>query len=95
MHGCEDMTGGKIVVLGRTGENFASGMSGGMSFILDEDGGWPENCNTQIEGTEEEKGFRDLIAEDAEATRSKIAARVLQDWAGIKAKFWAIVPKKT
>jgi glutamate synthase (NADPH/NADH) large chain/glutamate synthase (ferredoxin) len=100
MHGCEYMTGGKIVVLGRTGENFASGMSGGIAFVLDEDGGWPENCNTQmvdlrsLEGPEEEKSLRDIIAEYSEATGSKTAARLLQDWASVKSKFWVIVPKK-
>jgi glutamate synthase (NADPH/NADH) large chain/glutamate synthase (ferredoxin) len=101
MHGCEYMTGGKVVVLGRTAENFASGMSGGICFVLDEDGGWPENCNTQmveirqLSGADEEKGLRDLIGEYAEATGSKTAARLLQDWTSIKAKFWVIVPKKS
>jgi glutamate synthase (NADPH/NADH) large chain/glutamate synthase (ferredoxin) len=100
MHGCEYMTGGKIVVLGRTGKNFGSGMSGGVCFVLDEDGGWPENCNTQmvdlrkIEGAGEEKGLKDLISEYTDATGSKTGSRVLKDWASIKNKFWVVVPKK-
>jgi glutamate synthase (NADPH/NADH) large chain/glutamate synthase (ferredoxin) len=100
MHGCEYMTGGKIVVLGRTGKNFGSGMSGGVCFVLDEDGRWPENCNTQmvdlrkIEGAGEEKGLKDLISEYTDATGSKTGSRVLKDWASIKDKFWVVVPKK-
>jgi glutamate synthase domain-containing protein 3 len=100
MHGCEYMTGGKVVVLGRTGENFASGMSGGICFVLDEDGGWPENCNTQmvdirlVEGQEEEKTLRELITEYSQATGSKTATRILQDWAAMKGKFRVVVPKK-
>jgi glutamate synthase domain-containing protein 3 len=101
MHGCEYMTGGTVVVLGKTAENFASGMSGGICFVLDEDGGWPENCNTQmvevrqLSGADEEKRLRDLVAEYGEATGSKTAARVLQDWAAIKSKFRVVVPKRT
>jgi glutamate synthase domain-containing protein 3 len=101
MHGCEYMTGGKVVVLGTTGGNFASGMSGGICFVLDEDGGWPENCNTEmvslrrIAGAEEEKGLKDLIGEYADATGSKTALRVLKDWATLKAKFWVVLPKKS
>ena len=44
-HGCEYMTGGRVVVLGRTGRNFAAGMSGGIAYVLDEDGTFPRRCN--------------------------------------------------
>ena len=44
-HGCEYMTGGRVVVLGRTGRNFAAGMSGGIAYVLDEDGGFRGRCN--------------------------------------------------
>src|SRR5437899_8194307 len=44
-HGCEYMTRGLVVVLGRTGRNFAAGMSGGIAYVLDEDGSFPAKCN--------------------------------------------------
>jgi glutamate synthase (NADPH/NADH) large chain len=47
-HGCEYMTGGTVVVLGRTGRNFAAGMSGGIAFVYDEDGAFRERCNTSM-----------------------------------------------
>jgi glutamate synthase (NADPH/NADH) large chain len=47
-HGCEYMTGGTVVVLGRTGRNFAAGMSGGLAYVYDEDGTFPERCNTSM-----------------------------------------------
>src|SRR3954451_515896 len=49
-HGCEYMTGGRAVVLGPTGRNFAAGMSGGIAYVLDEDGTFPERCNTELVG---------------------------------------------
>src|SRR6185369_15519946 len=47
-HGCEYMTGGRVVVLGRTGRNFAAGMSGGVAYVLDEDGDFAQRCNLQM-----------------------------------------------
>ena len=47
-HGCEYMTGGRVVVLGPTGKNFAAGMSGGIAYVLDEDGDFPRNCNKEM-----------------------------------------------
>ena len=47
-HGCEYMTGGRVVVLGPTGKNFAAGMSGGMAYVYDEDGSFPQNCNKEM-----------------------------------------------
>ena len=49
-HGCEYMTGGHVVVLGRTGRNFAAGMSGGIAYVLDEDGGFDGRCNMELVG---------------------------------------------
>jgi glutamate synthase (ferredoxin) len=51
-HGCEYMTGGKVVVLGQTGRNFAAGMSGGVAYILDEAGDAATRCNPQMVGLE-------------------------------------------
>ncbi len=52
-HGCEYMTGGVVVVLGPTGRNFAAGMSGGIAYVLDEDGRFAERCNQEQVGLEE------------------------------------------
>src|SRR5918996_131141 len=52
-HGCEYMTGGRVVVLGPTGRNFAAGMSGGVAYVLDTDGVFPEKCNPELVGFEE------------------------------------------
>jgi glutamate synthase domain-containing protein 3 len=50
--GCEYMTGGQVIILGKTGRNFAAGMSGGVAYILDEQGDFPTRCNTQMVGLE-------------------------------------------
>ena len=47
-HGCEYMTGGRVLVLGRTGRNFAAGMSGGVAYVLDMDGTFEQQCNLQM-----------------------------------------------
>src|SRR5204862_3840210 len=52
-HGCEYMTGGRVVVLGPTGRNFAAGMSGGIAYILDPEGKFPARCNTELVELEE------------------------------------------
>ena len=49
-HGCEYMTGGIVVVLGPTGRNFAAGMSGGIAYVLDDDGTFASRCNTELVG---------------------------------------------
>ena len=67
-HGCEYMTGGRVVVLGRTGRNFAAGMSGGIAYVLDEDGGFRGRCNTELVGFEE-------VEDDARAARARRGAR--------------------
>ena len=51
-HGCEYMTGGRVVVLGPTGRNFAAGMSGGVAYVLDDDGTFAARCNMQLVGLE-------------------------------------------
>ena len=85
-HGCEYMTGGRVVVLGPTGRNFAAGMSGGLAFVLDEDGMFAARCNpemvNQIESLDEgdEIEVRALVAEHLERTSSPVARRVLDEW---------------
>ena len=57
-HGCEYMTGGRVVILGRTGRNFAAGMSGGIAYVLDEAGDFATRCNKELVGLEQAGGRR-------------------------------------
>ncbi|MEI6072555.1 MAG: glutamate synthase large subunit [Verrucomicrobiae bacterium] len=99
-HGCEYMTGGRVVVLGTTGRNFAAGMSGGVAYILDEAGDFGEKrCNMamvgleKIEGTAEAEDLRRFIGRHAELTGSPRARAVLADWDASLAKFVKVMPK--
>jgi glutamate synthase (ferredoxin) len=97
-HGCEYMTGGRVVVLGRTGRNFAAGMSGGIAFVLDADGGFAGRCNGQMVGREplEDEAeialVRRMVERHAEATGSAHARRILDDWARQARRFVRVVP---
>jgi len=84
-HGCEYMTGGKVVVLGPTGRNFAAGMSGGVAFIRDPDGTAATRVNTDMVDldplTDEDRSWlRGTVERHYELTGSELAARVLDDW---------------
>jgi glutamate synthase (ferredoxin) len=98
-HGCEYMTGGRVVVLGLTGRNFAAGMSGGVAYILDETGDAATRCNTQMSGLEtlEDKAEIDslyeLIKKHADATKSQKAFKVLALWEQMVPKFVKVMPK--
>jgi glutamate synthase (ferredoxin) len=98
-HACEYMTGGKVVVLGHTGRNFAAGMSGGVAYVLDETGDFATRCNAQmvgleaLEDTEEISDLHQLIAHHAKYTDSQKANLVLADWANLVPKFVKVMPK--
>ncbi|ACT03609.1 glutamate synthase large subunit [Paenibacillus sp. JDR-2] len=98
-HGCEYMTGGRVVVLGGTGRNFAAGMSGGVAYVYDEQGDFFNNCNIEmvlLERLETEADvaeLRGLIERHVEYTSSAVGSRVLNDWEGSLAKFVKIIPK--
>jgi glutamate synthase domain-containing protein 2/glutamate synthase domain-containing protein 1/glutamate synthase domain-containing protein 3 len=84
-HGCEYMTGGRVVVLGPTGRNFAAGMSGGVAYVLDEDGTFDKRCNMGMVGFDELSAadaieLRAMIEEHLQRTGSSVAARVLEEW---------------
>jgi glutamate synthase domain-containing protein 2/glutamate synthase domain-containing protein 1/glutamate synthase domain-containing protein 3 len=84
-HGCEYMTGGRVVVLGPTGRNFAAGMSGGVAYVLDEDGSFHKRCNMGMIGFDELAPadaieLRAMIAEHEQRTGSPVARRVLDSW---------------
>ena len=82
-HGCEYMTGGRVVVLGPTGLNFAAGMSGGVAYVLDVDGGFRSRCNTELVGfdeitPDEALELRGFVEEHHQRTGSPVAERVLE-----------------
>ncbi|MBX2865754.1 MAG: glutamate synthase large subunit [Leptolyngbyaceae cyanobacterium MAG.088] len=98
-HGCEYMTGGKVVILGTTGRNFAAGMSGGIAYVLDETGDFPSRCNTEmvdlerLEEPEEIADLREMIAKHHSYTGSRKAKAVLDDWDGFLPKFFKVIPR--
>jgi glutamate synthase (NADPH) large chain len=97
-HGCEYMTGGRVVVLGRTGRNFAAGMSGGLAFVLDEDGTFRSRVNPalldQLEALDEGDAIevRELVDEHARRTGSPVARRVLDHWDELLPRFVKVFP---
>jgi glutamate synthase (ferredoxin) len=98
-HGCEYMTGGRVVVLGSTGRNFAAGMSGGVAYVLDENGTFPQNCNVQgvalekLEDATEIEEIRLMIDRHAKYTRSQRAFKILALWEQMAPKFVKVMPK--
>jgi glutamate synthase (ferredoxin) len=99
-HGCEYMTGGRVVVLGPTGRNFGAGMSGGVAYVLDEDGGFiagrVNNQMVEVGGVDdpaEAEALRALIARHVEATGSTHAQRLLDEWPRTLARFARVIPK--
>ncbi len=96
-HGCEYMTGGRVVVLGPTGRNFAAGMSGGIAYVLDEAGTFPDRCNQEIVDLEDPadddfEEVRALVAEHAERTGSTVAQRVLHEWESLRHAWVKVMP---
>jgi glutamate synthase domain-containing protein 2/glutamate synthase domain-containing protein 1/glutamate synthase domain-containing protein 3 len=96
-HGCEYMTGGRVVVLGATGRNFAAGMSGGIAYVLDEDGAFPARCNMGLVGFDaiEEADaieLHELIEEHHLRTQSPVAARILSRWDEHLPRFVKVMP---
>jgi glutamate synthase domain-containing protein 2/glutamate synthase domain-containing protein 1/glutamate synthase domain-containing protein 3 len=96
-HGCEYMTGGRAVILGRTGRNFAAGMSGGIAYVLDEDETFESRCNMGLVGFEEIEEseaieLHELIEEHHLRTQSPVAARILRAWAEYLPRFKKVMP---
>jgi glutamate synthase domain-containing protein 3 len=97
-HGCEYMTKGVAVILGTTGRNFAAGMSGGLAYVLDEDGTFAKRCNhglVDLEALEpaDEQQLKTLVSRHLELTGSAVAARLLEDWAASARKFVKVFPR--
>ena len=97
-HGCEYMTGGRVVVIGRTGRNFAAGMSGGIAYVLDEGGGFERVCNTEmvslsgLADPDEAARVREMIERHVKLTGSKRGQLLLQAWPEFRARFVRVVP---
>jgi glutamate synthase (ferredoxin) len=98
-HGCEYMTGGRVIVLGPTGRNFAAGMSGGIAYVVDTDGAFALNCNIDMvdlehfHDEEEMALVHGLIARHVELTGSAIGARILQSWSALRGTFVVVMPR--
>jgi glutamate synthase domain-containing protein 3 len=96
-HGCEYMTGGRVVVLGPTGLNFGAGMSGGVAFVWDPQDRFAGRCNMELVGFDEidagdEAALRSLVQEHLERTGSPVAERVLANWDVELRRFIKVMP---
>ena len=98
-HGCEYMTGGRVAIIGKTGRNFASGMSGGIAYVYDLTGNFTKNLNPAMVDLEDlsqendKKECLDLIENHFKNTASKRAQFILKNWQEEQAKFIKIIPK--
>ena len=99
-HGCEYMTGGRVVVLGRTGRNFGAGMSGGVAYVLDVDGDFALRCNremvdleTLVEASEIDL-VQDLIMKHVAVTGSTYAEGLLGDWTALHSRLVKVMPRE-
>ena len=97
-HGCEYMTNGTVVVLGRTGRNFGAGMTGGTAYVLDLEDSFEGLFNPQLirierlNEDEDAQALKGLIYKHLESTDSARAKEVLGDWGRFVSKFWKVVP---
>jgi glutamate synthase (NADPH/NADH) large chain len=94
-HGCEYMTGGNVVVLGRTGRNFAAGMSGGRAFVLGLD---PANVNTEMVDilavpADQKEILRALVSDFAQETGSLVASELIKDWESAIKRISLVMPR--
>ena len=98
-HGCEYMTGGRVVVLGRTGRNFAAGMSGGLAYVFDQEGDFRSHCNTDmadvvtLEDAAEIADVRQMIERHLVYTGSPRANYLLGHWEEMVPRFVKVYPR--
>jgi glutamate synthase (ferredoxin) len=101
-HGCEYMTGGRVVVLGHAGRNFGAGMSGGVAYVLDADGSFARRCNKAMvdlerlddpDNAEEAALVMALVGRHVELTGSSLGARILGDWDRQAPRFVKVMPR--
>ncbi len=97
-HGCEYMTGGNVIILGETGKNFAAGMSGGISYVFDENKKFESKCNSSmvalenVTNTEEKIWLRKWITIHQKNTGSIRAGKLIENWDKIVPKFVKVIP---
>ncbi len=97
---CEYMTGGTVVVLGRTGDNFGAGFTGGMAFVYDADGLFEKRVNPDTLGWNRvatphwQATLQGLVGRHTKATNSRYGAMLLHDWEKQVGKFWQVVPRE-
>jgi glutamate synthase (NADPH/NADH) large chain len=96
-HGCEYMTGGRVVILGPTGRNFAAGMSGGIAYIWDPDAEFPSRCNMEMVElerveTSDDDELKSLIESHYRYTESTVARAILDRWPESVGKFVKVMP---
>ncbi|MCP3678048.1 MAG: glutamate synthase large subunit [Deltaproteobacteria bacterium] len=97
-HGCEYMTGGRVVILGPTGRNFAAGMSGGVAYIFDNGGDFHHRCNREmvelerLEESEELEEVKGMIQRHVEYTKSRRGRKILDRWGEMASKFVKVIP---
>jgi glutamate synthase (NADPH/NADH) large chain len=94
-HGCEYMTGGRVVVLGAVGRNFAAGMSGGIAYVHDPDGRLEAQCNgagLELGPVEDADALRTLVERHCAATGSARARALLDDWGRALGAFVQVMP---
>jgi glutamate synthase domain-containing protein 3 len=97
-HGCEYMTGGRVVVLGVTGRNFGAGMSGGIAYVWNRDGDFATRCNMasfeleSLSNPEDILELKILISNHLEYTESAVAAQILENWDQSIGQFLKVMP---
>ena len=97
-HGCEYMTGGRVVVLGRTGVNFAAGMSGGIAYVFDEKQLFDTKCNLEMVDLEpvteeaDKRFLKTVIGNHERYTQSAFAGQMLRDWENMCPLFVKVMP---
>jgi glutamate synthase (NADPH/NADH) large chain len=97
-HGCEYMTGGRVVILGSTGRNFGAGMSGGIAYVWDPEGEFPKKCNSEtfeLEGVTDTADIEELhalVKKHYLYTDSTVAKRLMDDWDLALSQFVKVMP---
>ena len=97
-HGCEYMTGGRVIVLGHTGRNFAAGMSGVTAYVFDEKGYFTQCCNQgmvelgPLSQVDETKWVKETLQRHLQYTQSERARKMLEDWDNTLQKFVRVMP---
>jgi glutamate synthase (NADPH/NADH) large chain len=98
-HGCEYMTGGRALILGKTGRNFAAGMSGGIAWVYNPDNTFAENCNTEMVDLDpltvkDEEQILTLLRKHVQLTGSKVAQGLLDNWNEVSTQFVKVYPRE-